>query len=130
MHFKYIKRERKNGKWVYYYDKAAADKELNYHKNRSHNAWIDALTKAGEKHEAIKKRDAIWEADASGYRMANAGVSLATAAYNDAEKKYQKLLKKYERVKTKTFAHRTISRGIIAVANFLSGSTRRKKKTK
>lgn len=32
MHWKYIKRERKNGKWVYYYDKESAKRDFEYSK--------------------------------------------------------------------------------------------------
>lgn len=134
MHWKYIKREKKNGRWVYYYDHTSARAELERSKKRADDAWHIALDKAGEMNDAKKARDEVHKIENDkkytlhDAGMADAKVALSTYDYNEAEAKYNKLCKKYENKKLKYFAHSTISEGLVKVANLFSKVFSKKKK--
>lgn len=130
-HWKYIKRERKNGKWVYYYSNA----EYNAAKSR-----VDAANKAladyDNKRNAatktyLKAKDDYYNAAASGkkskIKKAGSKFDAAKAKYDEYSrggKKAQKIYDEksladlnYGKVNSKTGTHRQIGEMIVNVAN-------------
>lgn len=151
MHWKYIKRVKlPNGKYRYYYDeselkkyenevKQARSKQLNaalrtaiaeekYSKTSSalvkavskHNAALDADDIKSTYHEEVKARQADDAASSELYRAKRDG--------KQADKLVERATKKYQTKKITSFAERTISKGIVAIANWLSNLGSKKKK--
>lgn len=127
MHWKYIKREKlPNGKYRYYYDQSELDRYKEEAVKKSYKAYVD--------------EDAYAESKAA-YEKANKkatnqyGQIALTKEVLDAGKKYTEAMKRhslssreaqlavhnYKAKKIKTFAARTISKGIVAIANLFSG---------
>lgn len=117
-HWKYIRREKKNGRWVYYYD----DKEGAKHEAAVKQARTDATRAYAEKQKLYSK---------------SAGVTSKQRADASAkEEKYRNqlgvLLKARKRQKVVSIPRRAVANGAVAVANMVSYLTRkrnRKKKT-
>ena len=137
MHWKYIKREKKNGKWVYYYDES----ELNKAKKAAKDAERQHVT------DAAKLGVATYELDDAKAKYAGFMTERSKSddkKYTDAINKYEKAAeraqtsakkaqeaeKKYQTKKITSFAARTISKGLVKIANLLSGSSKKKKKKK
>lgn len=104
MHWKYIKREWKNGRWVYTYDES----------------YLEDIRKSAQ--------DAKEEADLLDNTFDYPG------PVEEAKSKQQKykdisdnLFKLYEKEKVSSFLERTISKGIVKVANFFSNLFSKKK---
>lgn len=140
MHFKYIKREKVNGKWVYYYDKKQADADLKRYEdkateareNRTHqlgrsiNSKLD-LERAEAARDKVYARGITNVGDVAARAVADRQVGLAKGAtyltaydVRHADKVAKKYEKKYQKMKLKQVAHSTISKGIVKVANFFS----------
>ena len=131
MHWKYIKREKKNGRWVYYYDDSEmkrAQAEYDHVKRSVDYAsakYKDAKTERDSYFNGIakfgKKERARGETISKNYDNARDLLKTANANYKIAEKKYNQK-------KVSTFAARTISKGVVKVANLFSKTFSKKKK--
>lgn len=115
-HWKYIKRERRNGRWVYYY----SDAEY----SNAKNAYIKAKQefKNSEKNliQVNNKSTSVHSSENSTVEdKDNADIALSKAyeRYTAADKKYNATEKKWQHVKKKTATRRTIAIGATAVAN-------------
>jgi hypothetical protein len=110
MHFKYIKREKKNGKWVYYYDESALTSSETAQRYRNTKEGVREEKKMYEqmKKEGHKKTEQV-EKHYKSLRRSAAGAAA-----------------QYAIKKVSSFPERTISRGLVKLGNLLSG--RRKKK--
>lgn len=139
-HFKYIKREMKNGKWVYYYKDAEYDKaKKNYSKtkdayNRESEAYKNTKHYKDRAYEAFKKsrnpygdqsknKDDAW-AYAENTYLSKQQLKKKEAA----KKKYDAATKKYKKVKIKSIPRRAIAKGIVATANTVSSLSAKVKK--
>lgn len=145
MHFKYIKREKKNGRWVYYYDTSADVKARNKYNKALNKHYItkaddikarDRARQLGDMHEKL--------VSAGGYRSDALGAKTVRNAHNDAKKtaastsstarvaglQYIKAKKEYQTYKIKTLLPRVLAKGAVKVANYLSRFSRQKFDTK
>jgi hypothetical protein len=126
IHWKYIKRKKlANGKWRYYYDQSELDKRLETAVRKSNQAYVDedAMNKSREEYEKSKGK----VTDRFGVTTLTDDHINASKKYSDAKNKYaisfrdaQIAVNNYKRMKAKSFAARTISKGAVAVANMLS----------
>lgn len=131
MHWKYIKREKKNGRWVYYYDQS----ELDRSKQNADNAQLQAER---AKYRYIGNRVNI-DVNSDIYKknpnkQAAKTIFDAATDLRDSEKamktkaEYAKrATKAYKTKAIKSFAERTISKGVVKVANLLSKLFSKKK---
>lgn len=143
MHWKYIKKEKlPNGKVRYYYDQSELDKYENTIKTaRGHsiNAAANVYQLQKEYDAAVEARkDAWWDNNTrhtlgksgvdtfKAYAKAQDDVEKARKALNDAKKSHEyhnnlvdRVIKEYEVKKITSFPARVISKGIVAVANWL-----------
>ena len=126
MHWKYIKRVKKNGRWVYYYDEKAANQKL-YAQQQ-----VVADAKANESAAKQKYDAAKQAADAKGLndgRQTFTGMQMAikneqartSTRYNSAKKKTEAAVKKYSQMKVSKGIEKAVSKGAAKVANFFSG---------
>ena len=125
MHFKYIKREKKNGKWVYYYDESAL--------TNSETAQRYRRTKEGVREEKKQYEDYKRFLENPPYKdtptaRANRERHLKIAGnhYKAMRQSAAGAAAQYAIKKVSSFPERTISRGLVKLGNLLSG--RRKKK--
>ena len=132
MHWKYIKREKKNGRWVYYYDQS----ELNALKSNVNNAKLqeDAARNGLIASRVNRDVNADIYAENGNASYTAKIVAQAAADANRYEKAYKnkseyakRVTKKYNSMAVKTFAARTISKGLVKVANFFSKLFSKKK---
>jgi hypothetical protein len=125
MHWKYIKREKKNGKWRYYYDEEAANVILDLQKTSANNARakeFDAYLKDYERKQKIpvEFRDT---------RKNPFQVDMHKTAkdYRAARRAARRAVAKYERMKVGHAIDKAVSIGTVAVANYLSDRFSKKK---
>lgn len=128
MHWKYIKKEKKNGRWVYYY-KDDLDRYKESADKKSDQAFKDSAL--------MYTRESIYKNAAKKARQGGALTSElldASRKYDAAKYKYETsskaaraAQKKYNKIKITTFAERTISKGAVKVANFFSKLFSKKK---
>lgn len=151
MHWKYIRREKlPNGKYRYYYTEKELNKYKNEAAQASKNAekskkkYDLAYHKYGRAKESegkavVRYRNAInnsksnildWIKTSDTRTRASQNVKTtkkeadkAKREYEKAAKKAEQLVKKYERKKVTSFVSRTVSKGIVAVANWLNGNS-------
>lgn len=135
MHWKYIKRERKNGRWVYYYNDSEYQSAKNNYNKAEKNLDEAQLSYAAaqsnvEVNERIAKENGNYIVTAKAVREHKIEAYDAARRYAQAGEKYVQAKKEYQRVKVSTLAPRTIAKGAVAVANILSkvGSIFKKKK--
>jgi hypothetical protein len=112
MHWKYIKREKKNGKWVYYYDRSANElsslkgqvANLEYERNNKYRSHISKL-KAEDYARADKMDDPIQARENVTRWYSNESLRKHEREYfnNDGEGKY--ITQDIERAKTKIEKH-------------------------
>lgn len=132
MHWKYIKREKKNGRWVYYYDEAAANRDDGNNYQKALNAERHQFKRSLQLTDAEKR---LAETGATKDQKIYYGRQVE--AYDDyklarenakrAEKAATRAWKKYHLNNVKNFAARTISKGTVKVANLFSGLFSKKK---
>lgn len=133
MHWKYIKREKKNGRWVYYYDQKSADRA---------DYEIAKRYQSAEKHTMKRQQQLKTAKD----RLNKSGVSLNSKVYygnqakivntykrsvtnlESAKAAQKKAYRKYKTRNIKNFAAKTISKGAVKVANVFSRLIPKKKK--
>ena len=146
-HWKYIKREKlPNGKYRYSYDES----ELKEAAKNVEKAQKDSVNKAFDvynaKQDFAKARTEVGKANIHNYarpsadsykEYATASVNYGIKEYNlkkaqtahkEAVSKANAAERKYQTKKITSFAARTISKGIVKIANLLSGSSSKKKK--
>lgn len=120
VHFKYIKREKlPNGRYRYYYSQSELDK-LKATADRKQAAasaaeasYKDSLNRAGQPGSTI------------GHKV---NTALKYQSMTIRQRAAEKAVKKYNRKKIISFPARAISKGVVAVANFVSGLFGKKKK--
>ena len=113
MHWKYIKREKlSNGKYRYYYDQSELD-AAKAEMDKAKNILSDA-----------EKLDAKLESAKGGFFDVVAQKTTNSKFYKDQMAKFQEDAKrtteKYQKLNVSSFVERTISKGIVKVANFFS----------
>lgn len=149
LHWQYIRREKlPNGKYRYYYNEKELNKYKNDAEQATKNAekakskYGTAYYKYGRAKEAegkahsnyrnvlnngksniidwIKANDIVTRSTANA-KTAKKDSDKAKREYEKATRNAQKLVKKYERKKVTSFVSRAVSKGIVAVANWLNG---------
>ena len=131
MHFKYIKREKQpDGSYKYYYDQSELDAAGKAAKAAEAESVKANIVAGGAKHEAERAREATTFKNI-GYAKSRDRIE----AYHNTKQEYDKAkktayqasvkakeaTKKYNKMKVTSFVDRTISKGIVTVANLLSG---------
>ena len=139
MHWKYIKRVKlPNGKYRYYYDQSELDnmqKQIDENRKKSLENVLDASASKTNRDLAGKRMDELENLyDETGKSQYAEGylknkqqyeeLDKAASYHADQAKQYSKkaetLVKQYNTKKVVSFAERTISKGVVAVANFFS----------
>lgn len=136
MHWKYVKREKKNGRWVYYYndreyEKAkkaneTAQKELNTQAYRTGAAKANYTINRelyDKRHGSAIGGRSLSKSEAKEFSEISKRQSKYISEANkldSAEKKAKKASKKYKKVSLKTLPRRTAAKGAAAVMNVLS----------
>lgn len=127
MHWKYIKREKKNGRWVYYYDQSAYDNSIAVQDYKMKQKSLSAAKKQYMEdtvNYSTNKSNMDWKTRG---KAADKAVD-STKKYYAASIAAKEATKRYKRAKVRTFAARTISKGVVKVANLLSGLGSKKKR--
>lgn len=142
-HFKYIKKERKNGRWVYYYDD-----DLDNYEQIMNDAKAQRDRYAYEKEKTAAELSAAGKAFMDTLNnIENNGLSLSTLSsqkdaaekatkaneeanelYEKANDLYEKSVAAYEKEKVSELPQKAIAKGVVAVANFFSKLFGKKKK--
>ena len=120
-HFKYIKRIRQNGRWVYFYDKASADKELNAIKQEMLNNQKEAFEASKQQRSANKAMEGYDEAGYIKKLILKDNQRRAEENSLSKTKNAEKLYKKYESVKLKQIREKKIVDGVNLIKKFFSG---------
>lgn len=141
-HWKYVKKERVNGKWRYYYADEEYENALKEY-NRSKLAlgeYEDAYRKSNSKATELESRYKLSKAFKNDKKIQNDAYYKAKAErslsdkfqkkYSEARANGIRAANNYENVKIKTATRRTIAKGIAAVANFFSNAFGSKLTTK
>lgn len=138
MHWKYIKKVKKNGKWVYYYDDSEVKKaEDNLKKAESDRvaANLKVYNTENDLKDIRKNSDKYREKNYVNtdeyYKKINKLQDVygeRVTKLNKAEKKLDKAMKKYDNVRVKHLAVSVIAKGAAFIANLFSGSLFSKKK--
>lgn len=131
MHWKYIKKEKKNGRWVYYYDDNAAKLVLDLQKESVNKAKSNEIDKAIAYHDAKEKLDNNTITLGSGARMVNVldlyDEETAKKNYKNAIAKAKKAVRRYETMRVEYVINKVSSTTISKVANFFSKAFGKKK---
>lgn len=123
-HWKYVKKERVNGKWRYYYSDAEYEKAKSKYNKAKANYYKDLQAKSASDVD-VQTHAQLYDQNKS-KEVANRLAGYTMSYYkNDKKliesgKKYLNAKKNLKKVKIKTFARRTVAKGIAAVANFFS----------
>lgn len=140
MHWKYIKRTKKNGRWVYYYDeseKYRAKESLDKASALKTRAGLNKANAETKLHVAdynlknhinnpdrdVTKTAKIFEASDKAW----ADYQKATRAKAAAGNRYYAALTTYQKVLTKDLTKKKIAKGAVKVANFFSKLFSKKK---
>ena len=133
MHWKYIKREKKNGRWVYYYDQKAADRadyeiEKRYQSAEKHTTKRQQQLKSAKKQ--LHKSGASLKSKVHYGNQAKVVNTYKRSVTNleSAKAAQKKAYRKYKTRNIKNFAAKTISKGTVKVANLFSKLIPKKKK--
>lgn len=118
-HWKYIKKERVNGKWRYYY----SDAEYNQMKKeyelaaKNYKQSEKNLFSVNDKNISVhNSKNSTLEAK----NRADIALQKAYKKYEAAGKRYMLAEKKWKKVKMKTAPRRVVAKGASAVANALT----------
>lgn len=135
MHWKYIKREKVNGKWRYYYDQSELDnKKKNISKKASGIVNAMAGVEQAEKNlEKAKYTQIVGESKiARDAKIFDSKYNLSKAEddLEKAKRDFDWANEDYDRTERNTIIQRSISKGIVAAANALSKLTSKPKKKK
>ena len=124
VHWKYIKRVKLgNGKWRYYYD----DSSLEKYKNQGDIAFGRSLNAAGRAYNYSSASQQGFGKNNKASRVHNQRqLTRAVSAQYSYVDQANRAYRRYRRQRITSFPARTISKGIVAVANWLSNSGRSK----
>jgi len=126
-HWKYIKREKKNGRWVYYYE----DKKADALKNKYNKAYIDNIN-SGAFQRNEKKID-INKLDRGNtlIRSSKKPGTLSVWSKKDALslEKYSKAARKYRNHMSKTLPRRIAAKAAITTLNAASSAKQKGQQT-
>ena len=130
MHWKYVKKVRKNGKWVYYYDNS----EVKNAKKNVDKALVDTAYENANDHINLTSRSRsrspllAFAPDDNNRKP----VTLSEISKNEAKRraKVDNLVNKYKKVKTKHIFIKPLAKAIAFISNLFSGSLFSKKKKK
>ena len=115
-HWKYVKKVRKNGRWVYYYDQSDLDKArsdmIQNKQNKQMYDFASEVSTLGTNDNSGTKITYGTRALDGSYIEYGPAV-LAGAKYVESKKEYQKLA-------ASTLIERTAAKAFVAVANFVS----------
>lgn len=135
-HWKYIKREKKNGKWRYYY----SDNEYNKAAKNVASAKkdVDMYDRISEKHnyhfrdyeKQIVSDGKIDDGEKAGIKYFLNTEDKINAERTKAGEKYVKATKALEKLNNKDKFRKAAAKGAIKVANFFSNLFSKKKKKK
>lgn len=118
-HWKYIRRERRNGRWVYFYkndvDQKMRNDMSNYHTNMN---YYNRMTKYA-KDDAEKALNSGNYKKYSDYTLKKGEYSTKA---NEEERKYNAAKEQYNKYRKKTAVSRTVSKLTAAVLNMASAS--------
>lgn len=127
-HWKYIKREKlSNGKYRYYYSQSeldAAKREIDIANKKSVGAAIDvynAKKQLSNPYGLDAKEEARFQKDLK-------TADYAIRAHQSYVEEAQAAEKRYQTMKITSFPARAISKGVVKIANLLSGLSKKKKK--
>ena len=140
LHWKYIKRERVNGKWRYYYNDPEYQSALNNYNSAKSRTMTTSLKRAASKadyDQAHKRALNDWKLSKDGKQYIWTATSQArynTRLKDEARQEYLKYdqrfrvaqmaesiaREKYIKTKLSSIPRRTIAKGAAIVANFLS----------
>lgn len=129
MHWKYIKREKKNGKWVYYYDDSAYRNSIAVKDHEIKQKLLKDAEKQYLKDTVNYQVNAskLYQTDWETKKELNDKAYKSTLKLYKARASAEKAAKRYKDAKIRTFAARTISKGVVKLANLLSGNRKKKK---
>lgn len=132
MHFKYVKRVKKNGRWVYYYDdqsdryKESMDKakmlnkraieNKNFAESKVNTAGVVVKTHLSNPYRDVTKTKKIFDEHEDAIANYNKAVRTQARTQNN----YVSAVSKYENYKVKDVGKKTIAKGVVKVANFFS----------
>ena len=112
MHYKYIKKERKNGRWVYYYD-GSLDKERNMYRDdliyNAKNGFIAKTTKKGYKYTNPETGVTY---DYKHYRKAFAGDYMDYKKLDNQIKKSKAVAKALNTLEGLKMSHKKVAKSI------------------
>lgn len=113
-HWKYIKREKRNGRWIYYYKDDKYDKL----RNKSSNAHIDSNIALNKYYDAKKKYDSLnGPTSVNKYKKAmNDKVSAAEKA-NKARRKSEIADERFDKYAKKTAIRRLSGQTLVKALN-------------
>lgn len=130
-HWKYIKRERRNGRWVYYYEDAKADSlnqkraeaESNYYKtmSKSYHSSDENVRAAARRYENTKGKGGLYVGDKQISTLRK---------LESAEKKHHKAHAKWRNHMFITAPTRALAKGAVGIANTASSIGQKIKKGK
>lgn len=128
MHWKYIKREKKNGRWVYYYDQSAYDnsiavKDYEVKKQLLKKAEQQSMRDNVNYRVNSKLNSTDWKTE---HELAEKAIQ-SKIKYYDLKASAKEAEKRYKNAQIRTFAARTISKGAVKVANLFSKLFSKKK---
>lgn len=122
MHWKYIKREKKNGRWVYYYDQSSLDKiKDNYYND------VTSSARYAKTNASLRKKLSRMSTTNSNYEKTKKALERSEANFKTSNARAKASEKKYNQMKISSFAERAISKGAVKVANFFSKLFSKKK---
>jgi hypothetical protein len=133
-HWKYIKREKKNGKWVYYYDNPEENK-VNSRYNVAEKRQLRAGSNLGfsmyQKNELENKYRNIagpmTPEDHQKNNIINARMVKEQKEYDDADRELDKAHKARANMYIKTLAPKAITKGLNAISSLIDKLKKRKK---
>lgn len=113
-HWKYIKREKRNGRWVYYYKDDKYDKLL----KESSNAYANKKIAVNNYYDAKKKYDSLnGPTSINTYKKALNNKINAAEKANKARRKSEMADKQYDKYAKKTAIRRISGKKLVKVLN-------------
>ena len=139
MHWKYVKRVKKNGRWVYYYDDQSGRYKESMDKAKTLNDRAKGIKNFNESlmnttgrtvkvhlqnpNRDVTKTKKIFDA----HDQAIEGYKKAVVTEARTHNNYMSAVKAYENQKVKDIGKKTIAKGVVKVANFFSKVFSKKK---
>jgi hypothetical protein len=120
MHWKYIKRVRQNGRWVYYYNNSNAKTDLESAKNEVRDAQKQEFEASKRQLAANKAAEDIDNVGFIKKLILKDNKRRADKDVASAQKRVEKLYKKYESVEFRVNMEKQIVKGLRTVQNFFS----------